>query len=90
MTVISSRLGYFVDAGRKKICESNFNIDEMENQRVQKKVKNAQAKTEIIVFRKQMLQAANTGLFNPIVAKAHNCECQNLLFPLQINQVKVD
>ena len=46
--VISSRLGYFVEAGRKKICESNFNVDEMENQRVQKKLKNALAKTENI------------------------------------------
>ena len=26
-----------------------------------------------------MLQAANTDLFNPIVPKAQNCECQNLL-----------
>ena len=29
-----------------------------------------------------MLQAANTDL---LVSKAHNSECQNLLFPLQIN-----
>ena len=32
-----------------------------------------------------MLQAANTDLFNPLVPKAHNSECQNLPFPLQIN-----
>ena len=34
-----------------------------------------------------MLQAADTDLFNPIVPKAHNsqCQCQNLLFSLQIN-----
>ena len=51
--VISSRLGYFVDVGLfrrcwlpKKSAKTIFNIDEMENQRVQKKVKNAQAKTE--------------------------------------------
>ena len=28
--------------------------------------------------------AANTDLFNPLVPKAHNSECQNLPFPLQI------
>ena len=28
-----------------------------------------------------MLQAASTDLFNPLVPKAHNSECQNLLFP---------
>ena len=32
-----------------------------------------------------MLQAANTELFNPLVPKAHNSECQNVPFPLQIN-----
>ena len=31
-----------------------------------------------------MLQAASTDLFNPSVPKAHDNECQNLLFPLQI------
>ena len=31
-----------------------------------------------------MLQAANTDLFNPLVPKAQNSECQSLLFPLQI------
>ena len=36
-----------------------------------------------------MLQAANTDLFNPLVPKAHNIECQNLPFPLQIMAVKV-
>ena len=33
-----------------------------------------------------MLKAANTDLF----PKAHNCECQNLLYPLQNKQVKVN
>ena len=36
-----------------------------------------------------MLQAANTDLFNPLVLKAHNIECQNILFPLQIKPLKV-
>ena len=40
------------------------------------------------VFKKQMLQAANTDLFNPLVPKAHNSECQNQ-FPLRIKPVKV-
>ena len=36
-----------------------------------------------------MLQAANTDLFNPsLVPKAHNSECPNLQFPLQIKPVK--
>ena len=35
-----------------------------------------------------MLQAANTDLFNPLVPKAHNSECQYALFPLQIKAVK--
>ena len=26
-----------------------------------------------------MLQAANSDLFNPLVPKAHNAECQNLV-----------
>ena len=30
-----------------------------------------------------MLQAANTDLFNPLVPKAHNSECLNLLSPLE-------
>ena len=30
-----------------------------------------------------MLQAANTDLFNPLVPRAHNSECQNQSFPLQ-------
>ena len=33
-----------------------------------------------------MLQTANVDLFNPLVTKAHNIECQNL-FPLQIKPV---
>ena len=40
-----------------------------------------------LVFRKQMLQTANTDLFNQLVPKAHKSECQNLLFPLQIKPV---
>ena len=35
-----------------------------------------------------MLQSATNDLFNPLVPKAHNSECQNLLFPLQIKSVK--
>ena len=35
-----------------------------------------------------MLQAANTDIFNPLVPKAHNSECQNL-FPLQMKPLKV-
>ena len=31
-----------------------------------------------------MLQPANTDLFNPLVPKAHNSECQNILSLLQI------
>ena len=38
----------------------------------------------IYCFKKQMLQGANTSLFNPLVSKAHNSECQNLLYPLQM------
>ena len=49
MTVISSMLGYFVDAGFLKSAKATSNIDEMENQRVQKNVKNARAKTEITI-----------------------------------------
>ena len=33
-----------------------------------------------------MLQAANADIFNPLVSKARNSECQNLTFPLRINQ----
>ena len=36
-----------------------------------------------------MLQAANTDLFNPLVPKAHNSECQNIIFPLQIKPLKL-
>ena len=35
-----------------------------------------------------MLQA-NTDIFNPFVPKAHNSDCPNLLFPLQIKPAKV-
>ena len=37
-----------------------------------------------------MLQEANTDLFNPLVPEIHNSECQNLSFPLQIKQLKVN
>ena len=37
-----------------------------------------------------MLQAAKADLFNSSVLEAHNSECQNLLFPLQIKLVKVN
>ena len=43
--------------------------------------------SQLIVLKKQMLQAANTDLFNPLIAKAHNSECQDLPFPLQIKLV---
>ena len=33
---------------------------------------------------KQLLQAANIKLFNPLIHKAHNSDCQNLQFPLKI------
>ena len=36
----------------------------------------------------QMLQAANTDIFNPLVPKPHNSECQDLLFPLPIKPLK--
>ena len=36
-----------------------------------------------------MLHAATTDLFSPLVPKAHNSECQNLPFPLQIKPLKV-
>ena len=36
-----------------------------------------------------MLPTANTELFNPILPKAHNSECQNLLFLLQIKPLIV-
>ena len=43
----------------------------------------------IFSFKKQMLEGGNSDLFNPLVPKAHNSECQNLPFPLQINPVKI-
>ena len=42
-----------------------------------------------IVFMNQLLPAANTDLFNPIVSKAHKSECQNLIFPLQMKKKQV-
>ena len=39
-------------------------------------------------FRKPMLQGANTDLINPLVPKAHNKECQDLLFSLKIKPLK--
>ena len=44
---------------------------------------------KFIVFKKQTLQGANTDLLNPLVPKAHNSECQNLQFSLQIKPLKV-
>ena len=41
------------------------------------------------LIRKKMSLAANSDLFNPLVPKAHNNVCQNLLFPLQTKRVKV-
>ena len=41
---------------------------------------------KLVVFKKQ--EAANTDLFNPLVPEAHNSECQNVPFPLQISQQK--
>ena len=35
-----------------------------------------------------MLQEANTYLFNPLVHKDRNSEFLNLLFPLQISNLK--
>ena len=37
-----------------------------------------------------MLQGANIDLFNPKGPKAHNSECQNLLFLSQIKPVKAN
>ena len=36
-----------------------------------------------------MLQGASTDLFNPLLPKAHNSECQNILFPFQTKPGKV-
>ena len=36
-----------------------------------------------------MLQAADNGLYKTLVPKAHNSECQNLPFPLQIKATKL-
>ena len=44
---------------------------------------------KFIVFTKQMLQAPNL-YFHPFVLKAHNSECQNWPFPLEIKSVKVN
>ena len=35
-----------------------------------------------------MLQESNIDLLNPLFLKAHNSECQNVPFPLQIKPVK--
>ena len=35
-----------------------------------------------------MSQGAKTYLFNPLVLKANNSECQNQPFPLQIKPIK--
>ena len=34
-----------------------------------------------------ILQATNTEVFDPLVPKAHNSECENILFSLQIKPV---
>ena len=39
---------------------------------------------------KQMLQIASNDIFNQLFPNAHNNERQNLLFPLQIKQLKVN
>ena len=36
-----------------------------------------------------MLQVASIDLFNPLVSKAHDSECQNLLLLLKSEPVKV-
>ena len=36
-----------------------------------------------------MLQSAKTDLFNPLVPKAHNSECQNLIFLIQTKPIQV-
>ena len=36
-----------------------------------------------------MSQGANTDLFNPLVPKAHNSECQIIQFTLKIRAVEV-
>ena len=41
------------------------------------------------LVKKQMIQGANTDLFNLLVPKAHNSERQDILFLLQIKPVKV-
>ena len=44
----------------------------------------------ICSFEKQMLQAADTGLLNPLVPKAHKSERKkSITFPLHIKPVKV-
>ena len=43
----------------------------------------------IFNFKEQMLQAGNTELFNLLVPKARNSECQIMLLPLRIKQLKV-
>ena len=35
-----------------------------------------------------MIKGAGTDLFNQLVPKAHNSECQNILFSVQIKPVK--
>ena len=47
------------------------------------------ASIQFIVFKKQLLQGANTDLFfNPSVPKAHDSERQNVIISLQIKPVK--
>ena len=42
----------------------------------------------VLYLQENKLQAVNTDLFNPLVPKVHNSECQNILFPLQIKPMK--
>ena len=43
-----------------------------------------------IVFKKQILQEATTDIFNSLVPKACNIQCQNLLFSLQNKLLKIN
>ena len=36
-----------------------------------------------------LIGTTDTELFNPLVPKAHNSECQNILFPLQIEPARL-
>ena len=36
-----------------------------------------------------LIGTTDTDLFNPLVPKAHNSDCQNILFPLQIEPARL-